>query len=94
MGTLKSKGLVDQEKSVDEPTIKIELVYSPLTKHLTINGNINDRLVTYGILEMAKDVLKPFYEQLTREAIDAANDNARANADKNVSNRIAGHDKV
>ena len=43
---------------------------------------------------MAKDVLKPFYEQLTREAIDAANDNARANADKNVSNRIAGHDKV
>ena len=62
-----------------DDNLKIELIYNPKTKNLTINGAIMDRLFTYGILEMAKDVLKGFYESMTKEDIDKANAEARKN---------------
>jgi hypothetical protein len=58
---------------MDSPqTFKIEFVYDMKTKRLTINGNIMDPLITYGIIEMAKSrILPEFYNNLAKQAEEA-----------------------
>ena len=58
----------------DKPAeFKITLTYNPEAKNLRVDGAIMDRLVAIGMIEMAKDIINKFHENLTKEMVDQAN---------------------
>ena len=54
--------------------IKIELIYDPQTKRLTVNGAIMDPPMTYGILKLAELAVSDMYRGLQQAAIAKANE--------------------
>ena len=57
--------------------LKITLTYDMDKRSLRVDGAIMDKLAVFGILEMAKECISDFHRNLTKEAIEKANEAAK-----------------
>lgn len=47
--------------------VRIDIVYEPRTGAVSVTGPIQNKTLCYGMLEMAKDVIKDFSEKAAAE---------------------------